>query len=69
MLLKITEKILLDRNTLYSSIVYHIHRYYHCLLSLLLFTVHSIMVYRYTVLLLLLYRPNILGNIDIDCFN
>ena len=66
LLLKVTRKRLFDRNTLYSSIVHHIHSYCYCLLFLFLFTVYTITVYYYTVLLLLLYHPNILGNMAID---
>jgi len=33
MLLKVTGKGLFDRNTLYRSIVHHIHVYWYCLLS------------------------------------
>jgi len=71
MLLKITEKVLLDRNTMYSAIVHRIHGYWYCLLFLLLFTVYTITVYWYTILLLSLslYRPSIVGNMDIDYFN
>jgi len=69
MLLKITEKVLLDRNTMYSPIVHRIYDYWYCLLFLLLFTVYTIIVYWYTVLLLSLYHPSILGNMNIDCFN
>jgi len=69
MLLKITEKVLLDCNTMYSPIVYCIHGYWYCLLFLLLFTVYTITVYWYTALLLSLYRPGILGNMGIDWFN
>ena len=60
---------IVDRNILYNFIVHHIYGYCHCLLSLLLFTEYVITVYHYIVLLLLLYRPNILGNMDINYFN
>jgi len=36
---------LLDRNTVYSPIIYCIHNYLYCLLFLLLFTVYTITVY------------------------
>ena len=60
MLLKVIGKVLLDRNTQYSSI-HRIHGYFYYLLFLLLFTVYSIIV-TVTVLLLLmsLHRPSIL---------
>jgi len=56
MLLKIIENVLLDCNPMYSFIVYRIHGYYYCLLLLLLFIVHMITVYCYTVLLLSLHH-------------
>ena len=65
MLQKISEKVLLDRNTKYSPIIYRIHGYCYCLLSLLLFTLYTITVNCYIVPLLSLYRPNVL----VDCFN
>jgi len=60
MLLKVTEKVSLDRNTRYNSI-HRIHGYCYCLLFLLLFTVYTSTV-TITVLLLLLspYCPSIL---------
>ena len=66
MLLKVTEKISLDRNARYSSI-HRIHGYCYCSLLLLLFVVYTITV-TVTVLLLLLspHRPSNLGNMDID---
>ena len=60
-----TGKVLLDRNTMYSPIAYRIHGYCNCSLLLLLFTVYTITVH-VTVLLLSLYRPSILSNMDID---
>jgi len=45
MLLKITEKVLLDCNSMYNYIIYRIHDYYYCLVLLLLFTVYTITVY------------------------
>ena len=63
---KLLKKILLDPYSMYSFTVYHIHGYNYCLLSLLLFTVYTITVYCYTVLLLSLYHPNILGNMNIN---
>ena len=67
MLLKVTEKVSLDCNT-YSPIVYRIHGYRYCLLSWLLFTVYATTI-TVTILLLLLslYHPSILSNMDIDC--
>jgi len=47
MLLKVTEKVLLDRNTMYSPIVHRIHGYWYCLMSLLLFTMYTITTYYY----------------------
>jgi len=44
MLLKITEKILLNRNIMNNHIVHRIHGYWYCLLLLLLFTVYTITV-------------------------
>ena len=67
MLLEITGKVLFDRNTLYSPIVYRIHGYYYRSLLLILFTVYTIIVNYYTVSLMSLYRPNIISNMDIDC--
>jgi len=61
MLLKVSGKVLLDRNTLYSSI-HRIYGYCYCSLFISLFTVYTI-----TVLLLSLYCPSILSNMDIDC--
>ena len=61
MLLKITEKVLLDRNTMYSPIVHRIHIYWYCLLFLLLFLCIRLL-FTITVLLLSPYRPSILGN-------
>jgi len=43
-LLKVTEKGLLDRNTLYSLIIHRIHGYCYCSLLLILFTVYTITV-------------------------
>jgi len=40
MLLKITEKVLLDRNSMYNFTIYRSHDYYYCLLLLLLYTVN-----------------------------
>jgi len=57
MLQKVIGKILFDCNTMYSSIVHHIHSY--CSLLLLSFTVYTITV-TVTVLLLLPYHPSIL---------
>ena len=65
---EITGKVLLDRNTMYNPIVHRIYGYWYCLLNLLLFTVYMITIYYY-VLLLSLYHPSILGNIEIDYFN
>jgi len=59
-------KVSLDRNTRYSSI-HRIHGYRYCSLFLLLFTVYTIIVDCYTVLLLSSYRPNIINNMDINC--
>jgi len=59
MLLKNTEKILLDRNPMYSFTIYR------SLLPLLLFTVYTITIYCYTILLLSLHSSN-LDNMNID---
>jgi len=47
MLLKITEKVLLDCNIMYNFIIYCIHGYCYCSLLLLLFIVYTIIVYCY----------------------
>jgi len=65
MLLKVTGKVLLDRN---SPIVHRI-TVTDTILFLLLFTMYTIIVYWYTVLLPSLYRFSILGNMYIDCYN
>jgi len=44
-LLKVTEKVLLNRNTMYSLSVHRVHDFCYCLLWLLLFTVYTITVY------------------------
>ena len=69
MLLKVSGKVLFDRNTLYSPVVHRIHNYFYCSLLLLLFTMYMITVDCYIVPLLSLYRPNILDNTDFDCYN
>ena len=66
---EITEKVLLNHNTMYSPIVHRIHGYWYCLLSLLLFIMYMINVYWYTVLLLSLHHPSNLDNMDIDWLN
>ena len=66
MLMKITEKVLLDCNTVYNFTVYRIYGYCYCLLSLLLFTAYTITVYFYIVLLLSLYHSCNLDNMNID---
>jgi len=66
MLLKVIEKVLFDRNTLYSPIVHRIHGYYYRSLLLILFTVYMIIVDCYTVPLLSPFRPNNRNNMDID---
>ena len=68
MLLKITEKVLLDCNTMHSPIVHRIHGY---LLFVVLIIVHRVYDYclLYTVMLLSQYRPSILGNMNIDCYD
>jgi len=65
--MKVTEKGLFDRITLYNPIVYRIHGYCCRSLLLILFTVYTITVDCYTVPLLSPYRPNIISNMDIDC--
>jgi len=45
MLLKITEKVLLNHNIMYNLFVHRIHSYWYCLLFLLLFAVYTITVY------------------------
>jgi len=66
MLLKVNGKVSLGRNARYNSI-HRIHGYCYCSLFLLLFTVYTITVTVAVLLLLLsLYRPSILGNMDID---
>jgi len=55
MLLKITGKVFLDRNPLYSSIVHRIHGYWYCLLFLLLSTVYTIIVYCYCYCIVLVF--------------
>ena len=65
MLLKVTEKELFNRNTLYSPIVHCIHGYWCCLLFWLLFTVYMITVDCHTILLLSLHRPSILSNMGL----
>jgi len=60
MLLKVTGKVLFNCNTLYSPIVHHIHGYWYCLLSWLLFTVYKIIVDCYTVPLLSPYHRSII---------
>jgi len=69
MLMKVTGKILFDRNTLYSPIIYRIHGYYNHSLLLILFTVYTIIVDCYAVPLLSPHHPSILSNMDIDCLN
>ena len=59
---EITGKVLLDRNTMYSLIVHRIHGYGYYSLFWLLFTMYTIIVDCYTVLLPPLYRPSILSN-------
>jgi len=59
---EITGKVLLDRNTMYSLIVHRIHGYGYYSLFWLLFTMYTITVDCYTILLLSLYRPSILSN-------
>jgi len=49
MLLKVTRKVLLDRNTIYSLIVHRIHGYWYCLLFTLRFTMYTITVYCYCI--------------------
>jgi len=68
MLLNVTGKVLLDRNTLYRSI-HHIHGYYYCLLSWLPFIMYTITIDCYTVPLLSPHRLSIISNMDIDCHN
>jgi len=55
MLLKITGKVLLGRNPMYSSIVHRIHDYWYCLLFLLLSTVYTITVYCYYHCIILVF--------------
>ena len=68
-LLKVTGIGLFDRNTLYSLIVHRIHGYYYHSPLLILFTMYTITVDCYTVLLLSLYRRSIISNMDNDCLN
>jgi len=58
MLLKITEKVLLDCNTMYSFTVYRIHSYYYCSLLLLLFKMYTITIYTIivTVIVTILFQ-------------
>jgi len=65
-LIHVTEndwEVLLDRN---NHVQFYCSSYTRLLL---LFTIYMITVDCYTVLLLSLYHPSILGNMDIDCFN
>jgi len=66
MLLEITGKVLLDRNTMYSTIFQRTHSHWHYLLFLLLFSVYTITNYCYIVLLLSLYHPSNIGNMNIN---
>ena len=52
MLLKVTEKILLDRNIMYSPIIHRIHSYCYCSLLLLLFTVYTFTVDCFTTVII-----------------
>jgi len=68
MLLKVTKKVLLDRNTVYNPFVHHIHGYWYCLLFLLLFIEHTIL---FTDMLYVIVTVSFQysSNMDIDCFN
>jgi len=66
MLLKVNGEVSLGHNARYSSI-HRIHGYCYCSPFLLLFVMYKITVIVAVLLLLLsLYSPSILGNMDIE---
>jgi len=65
MLLKVTEEVLFDRNTLYNSIIHRIHNYCYCSLFLLLFTVYTTV----TVTITVTATSQYFDNMDTNCFN